>query len=151
MTTTNLVLLLTIGIPVFGYLVFAINAYFLTLIAQRIWAWIDDTKPSRHNWYVRAVMRLYGYKPRNEDSEYYEPINGGSSIDGADCFSVVTVIPFCIVLSVCLTILCFIFQPLILAILGICIAMIFSARFIRRLSKVVTKHVNDPDAHNKKD
>lgn len=152
MSTEKLAMWLFLFIPILGYIATAVGIYVLTAITQRLWAWVDDSKPSRHNWYVRSIMRIYGYKPRNENCEYYDPLSGSGSIcDASDCFSVVAVLPFFVTYILCSLIFVSILQPLVPVVLGVLVALLFIARFVRRLSKVVTKHIEDPDAHNKKD
>ena len=116
------------------------------LIGQHIWAWIDDEdKVGRHPITKFVMTKVLGFKDRGReygDWPYKKP-NWDSS-----CGIIAVILPLIFLALLPLIILGIIKLWLFATVIASSVALAFTARFVRRLSKKFSSHVEDKKAHN---
>ncbi|HCL4225694.1 TPA: hypothetical protein N2C25_003923 [Pseudomonas aeruginosa] len=120
-------------------------AVFLAWAWGRAWAWIDDSKPPRHNFLTHWVMGLLGFHLEDDRwSVYvYRHSKNKRGSDGASGFFYPVLIA---VTAPSLLLLSFDLYPITVCGLTL-FAVAHLARFARRHKKLFDKHIADPNAH----
>ncbi|HGN4787834.1 TPA: hypothetical protein ACKTE9_001491 [Pseudomonas aeruginosa] len=120
-------------------------AVFLAWAWGRAWAWIDDSKPPRHNFLTRRVMVLLGFKLQDDPwpAYQYRHLKNNFGSDGHIGFFAPILIA---ITSPSLLLLSFDIYPFTICGLTL-FAVAHLARFARRHKKLFDKHIADPNAH----
>ncbi|HEJ2104692.1 TPA: hypothetical protein SLV91_003651 [Pseudomonas aeruginosa] len=120
-------------------------AVFLAWAWGRAWAWIDDSKPPRHNFLTRRVMVLLGFKLQYDPWPVYQYMHSKNNFgsDGHIGFFAPILIA---ITSPSLLLLSFDIYPVTICGLTL-FAVAHLARFARRHKKLFDKHIADPNAH----
>ncbi|MBP2698397.1 hypothetical protein [Pseudomonas aeruginosa] len=120
-------------------------AVFLAWAWGRAWAWIDDSKPPRHNFLIRRVMVLLGFKLQDDPWPAYQYRHSKNNFgsDGHIGFFAPILIA---ITSPSLLLLSFDIYPVTICGLTL-FAVAHLARFARRHKKLFDKHIADPNAH----
>ncbi|MFU4132759.1 hypothetical protein ACM7HG_30015 [Pseudomonas aeruginosa] len=120
-------------------------AVFLAWAWGRAWAWIDDSKPPRHNFLTRRVMVLLGFKLQDDPWPAYQYMHSKNycESDGHIGFFAPILIS---ILAPSLLLLSFDLYPVTVCGLTL-FAVAHLARFARRHKKLFDKHIADPNAH----
>lgn len=117
-------------------------ALLITLFAQMVWAWIDDSKIGRH-WIISFIMvKVLGFKDDGSNCfPYYKP-----NVDPS-CGMIAVLLPVCLLAFLPAAILTVCELWLASIVIASCIALAHTARFVKRLSKKFKLHTKDKDAH----
>ncbi|MFU6981307.1 hypothetical protein ACM75Z_27950 [Pseudomonas aeruginosa] len=120
-------------------------AVFLAWAWGRAWAWIDDSKPPKHNLLIHWVMWLLGFKLEGGYWSVWLYIHEKSGVgsDGHIGFFAPILIS---ILAPSLLLLSFDLYPVTVCGLTL-FAVAHLARFARRHKKLFDKHIADPNAH----
>lgn len=120
-------------------------AVFLAWAWGRTWAWVDDSKPPKHNLLTHWVMGLLGFELEGDRWSVwvYRHSNSKGGGDGhiGFFFPILIVIP-----APSLLLLSFDLYPVTICGLTL-FAVAHLARFARRHKKLFDKHITDPNAH----
>lgn len=131
-----------------------LGAYILSWIIQWAWSWVDESKVSPNNWVVSLfsiklkddwvrVDKYWKYHKYNKDGVKVEETD--SSIDVGDSCSLAP--PYMLILPIIwFGVLCLNFWYISMW-FAMAITLAFILRMARRGQKLLTKHINDKEAH----
>lgn len=114
----------------------------LAIVAElgcSILSWIDDGEKVYLNPVMTALIKLFRYERKGGVWVYYK-IGGGAGSDGPILFFYLWMLLSSIILTM--------FYPEWFLPLWVMLAVIFVARFVKRLSKKFSLHVKDKNAHS---
>lgn len=123
---------------------------FLGTLSTWAWNFVDDNeKPIRQNILTRFFMDKLGYEPYKGDTfSLRSSFQRKGDTEGKRVDSDLFILPlYAMAILSPYAIAIFRLYPSILISLGICVAVLFMARFMRRHKKLFDKHVMDKDAH----
>lgn len=111
---------------------------------QMVWAWVDDTKSSKHNKFITWMCYKHGYIDRDSEAcPFYTSTARETISDGSGLFFLYTVL---LLLTPTFALIAFRFYPVTIALATLCV-IAYVSRFVRRLHKKFHAHVVNPDAH----
>jgi len=125
------------------------GAYILSWLIQWAWAWVDEGKISSNN---QLIVKLFGELPKNyiklsssRAYNYAKIDDSGRESDLRDTspnsFKYLLLLPL-----IWFSMLCLNFWYISMW-FGMAYAVAFTMRMARRGQKILTKHINDKDAH----
>ncbi len=110
-----------------------------------LWAWMDDSKPSTKNPFIKTIMSWMGYEDGGSNYSFngYRKKGGGQEVSGDAAFFK----PLIILLPLPWIIYAILSSFLVPIVIGIVVGVLFTARLARRQSKLFKNHAEDKNAH----
>jgi len=119
-----------------------LSTFILIWAGDRVWAWIDEKRPSRHHKLVSFIMcNILGHYESNHQSGRYEKDNKY----GTDDFSIIIPLSVGVLFLIGITLS---FLTISLVVYSL-IALAFATRSGRRLQKKVKAHIENTNIHKK--